>query len=95
MLRISVANGPQGTTVTLEGRVVGAWVEELGSCWQHLRRSATRPIQVDLDGVMFVDAAGKSVLRTMRADGARLTATTLVMRAVVDEITASDDHCGA
>ena len=92
--RASFGQAP-GEVTRVAAMGLGAWVEELGSCWQHLRRSATRPIQVDLDGVMFVDAAGKSVLRTMRADGARLTATTLVMRAVVDEITASDDHCGA
>ena len=95
MLRISVANEPDGTTVTLEGRVVGAWVDELGTCWRRLLPSAARPIRVDLDGVMFVDAAGRSLLRAMRTDGASFSATTLVMRAVIEEITATETSTAA
>lgn len=91
MLRISVDRCEQSTTVKVEGRVIGAWVGELGACWADLLESAARPIRVDLDGVIFVDAAGKSVLRQMWADGAILAATSLTMRAVVEEISSS--HC--
>ena len=88
MLRISVTTGPHGTTVTLEGRVVGAWADELSACWQRLRQSAARPVQVDLDGVTFVDAGGKAALRALHVDGAVLAATTVMIRAIVDEIAA-------
>ena len=90
MLRISVTTEPSGTTITLEGRVVGPWVQELRICWYRLLQSVALPVRVDLDGVTFVDDAGKAVLRAMRADGATLTATTLMMRAVVDEVAATD-----
>jgi hypothetical protein len=90
MLRISIDSCGQNTTVKVEGRVIGAWVSELGACWADLLESAPRPIRVDLDDVSFVDAAGKSVLRRMRADGAILVATSLTMRAVVEEIGAAD-----
>jgi len=86
MLRVNAAISPQGTTVTLEGRVVAAWLDELSRCWNRLLASAARPIRVELDGVTYVDAAGKAMLRAMHADGARLHATTVMLRAVVDEI---------
>jgi hypothetical protein len=86
MLRISVTTCPQGTTVKLEGRVAGAWTDELGACWQSLLVADARPIRVELDGVTFVDATGRAVLRGMHADGAVLAATTVMMRAIVDEI---------
>ena len=92
MLRISVTSSPEGTTIILEGRVVGAWVEELCNCWGHLRVSAARPIRVNLDGVTFIDADGKAVLRAMHADRAVLTTTGVMMRAVVDEVTALPTH---
>jgi anti-anti-sigma regulatory factor len=92
MLRISVTAQPHGRTVTLEGRIVGAWADELRACWQRLAMSDAHPVRVDLDGVTFVDAAGKAVLRAMRADGAVFAATTVMMRAIVDEIAAPSIH---
>jgi hypothetical protein len=86
MLRVNATVSPQGTTVTLEGRVVAAWLDELSRCWNRLLGSAARPIEVDLNGVTYVDAAGKAVLRAMHADGAHLRATTVMLRAVIDEI---------
>ena len=85
MLRISVTTA-EGTAVRLEGRLVGPWVDELDTCWRRLRVAAERPIRIDLDGVTFVDAAGKAALRKMHADGAVFTASSVMMRAVADEI---------
>jgi anti-anti-sigma regulatory factor len=92
MLRISIKTNDLSTTVTLEGRVVGAWVDELSASWRRLLESASRPIRIDLDGVTFVDAAGKAVLRGMHADGAVLTANTIMMQALVDDVVASRDR---
>jgi hypothetical protein len=86
MLRISVTPHPHGTTVTLEGRVVGAWIDELRSCWRRQRAADAGPIRVNLDGVTFVDDAGRAVLGEMHVDGAVLVATSVMMRALVDEI---------
>ena len=88
MLRISVTTHTDDTTLTLEGRVVGVWVDELATSWERLLLSATRPIRVNLDGVTFIDDGAKAMLRVMHADGAVLAATTLTMRALVDEIVA-------
>jgi anti-anti-sigma regulatory factor len=53
--------------------------------------SAARPIRIDLDGVTFIDAGGTALLRAMHADGALLAATTLMMRALADEIVTVQD----
>ena len=56
------------------------------------------PVRIDLDGLTFIDDGGKALLRAMRADGAILAATTVMMRAFVDDIAADtndlDPHCG-
>jgi predicted secreted protein len=95
MLRINTATATDGTTITLEGRVVGAWAEELAACWRCLVASDPGPFRADLDGVTFVDAAGKAVLRSMYADGAVLTAATVMMRAFVDDIVATENRRNA
>ena len=87
MLRISVITRAEDTTITLEGRVVGPWVDELRHCWQQLR-VAGRPVRVDLDGVSFIDARGRELLGEMHADRAVLVTGDVMMRAVVDEIAA-------
>ena len=88
MLRVSVTTRLDGTTITLEGRVIGAWVDELTACWRRVLGSEARSIAVDLDGVTFIDDSGKRALRAMHAEGAVLTATTVMMRAIIDEIAA-------
>ena len=89
MLRVTNRTDPDGrTVVVLEGRLAGAWADELARCWATL--AATHDagsISVDLDAVTFIDAVGKSVLRTMHENGAALRASGLMTRAIVEEIT--------
>jgi len=90
MLRLTVTTTrAEGTTLVLEGRLGGAWMDELAACWRGvLAMDDAGPIRVDLDGVTFVDAAGKALIRAMRAQGAILVATELMIRTIVEE---SDD----
>ena len=89
MLRITQRTDANGlAVVVLEGRLAGAWVDELARCWATLVTTKDAcSISVDLDAVTFIDAAGKSVLRTMHESGAALRASGLMTRAVVEEIT--------
>ena len=87
MLRISVTNAGDATTVSLEGRLAGAWVEEVARSWSSVAAGRDgRRIRVDLDAVSYVDRAGKALLRSMHEQGAVLTATRCMTRAIVDEI---------
>jgi hypothetical protein len=86
MLRLTVTNRAEGTTLFLEGRLCGAWVDELAACWRRvLAKHDVGPIRVDLDGVTFVDAAGKALIRAMCDQGAILVATEVMMRTIVEE----------
>ena len=88
MLKITTRDAPDGFRLELEGKLAGAWVPELESCW----RSATalhgaRGLRVDLTGVHCVDAAGRYLLALMHNAGARFVASGCAMSALVREIT--------
>ena len=64
MLRIDVMERDDRAVLVLEGRVIGAWVEELRrSCRDALRRGTA--LTLDLAGVSFVDADGVVLLRDL------------------------------
>jgi anti-anti-sigma regulatory factor len=86
MLRITVTTLADRTRLVLEGRLGGPWAAELASCWQTLLAAHDpRPIQVDLNGLTFIDAAGRKLLREMRDRGAMLAATELMTHAIGEE----------
>jgi hypothetical protein len=86
MLKITNKNGAGVTTFTLEGRLAGAWVNELRSCWEQAGEGAA--IRVDLTEVSWVSEEGKELLGDMYSHGAELMAANLLMAAIVAEICA-------
>jgi len=86
MLRITVHDDPDRLRLELEGRLGGAWVAELESCWRAASTDDKRRLWVDLRGVDSVDAAGKYLLALMHAAGARFIASGCAMTALVGEI---------
>jgi anti-anti-sigma regulatory factor len=66
MLRIHVSEAArEATTLSLEGRVIGPWVEELRlSCEGVLARGSG--LVLDLSDVSFVGREGVALLRTLR-----------------------------
>ena len=87
MLRITVTTHPDGTTLALEGRLAGPWVDELRASWRSLVATRdARPIGVDLDAVTFIDSGGKALLWAMHEQGAALVASGCMTRATIEEI---------
>ena len=87
MLRITTSIRPDGTTVALEGRLAGPWVDELRASWRSLATTRdARSIRVDLDAATFIDAAGKALLWAMHEQGAVLAASGCMTRAILEEI---------
>jgi hypothetical protein len=87
MLRITVATLPHTTTLVLEGRLSGAWVDELAACWRDvLATRAPHSMRIDMNSVTFVDAAGKTLIRALRDDGAVLVASDLLLRTIVGDV---------
>ena len=89
MLRVAIENALHGKRLTLHGRLAGRWVDELARCWTDLReRPDVDSICVDLEGVTFIDSAGKSLLQIMHEGGATLAPGGCMTRAIVGEVVA-------
>jgi len=85
MLRITVSTLPEKTTVVLEGRLGGPWVDELSACWHRLTETRDAgSIRIDLHGVTYVDPAGKVLIRELCGAGATLVATEVMARTIED-----------
>jgi len=86
MLRITIRKNAGDTTLEMEGKLAGNWVNEALDTWTKLACSGC-PINVDLSGLTSVDAGGRRLLSEMHARGVRLKGSTLMTRGLIDEIT--------
>jgi hypothetical protein len=65
MLRIATANeSGNSATLTLEGRVIGPWVDELRRACQRVVVAGTE-LRLDLHDVAFVDRDGLELLKSL------------------------------
>ena len=99
MLKITIKTDGHTTTLELEGKLAGPWVEELEQCWRgagHTRSGQSAPpIRVHLRAVSYVDAAGRELLATMNAQGVELIAEGCMMRGIVAEVLARQSKGGS
>ena len=86
MLKITNNKGAGVTTFKLEGRLAGAWVNELRNCREQSGEGGA--IRVDLTELSWVSEEGKELLGEMHRRGAELLATNLLMASIVAEICA-------
>jgi hypothetical protein len=92
MLKITKNNGAGATTFKLEGRLAGAWVNELRNCWEQAGEEGA--VRIDLTEVSWVSDEGKALLGEMHRRGAELLAADLLMAAIVAEICAETTQAG-
>jgi hypothetical protein len=85
MLKISTQTDAAGTVFELEGKLAGAWVQELEACWLETAERQ-QAVKVVLRAVTFVDAAGKELLAEMHRQGANLVAHGCMTKAITEEI---------
>ena len=75
MLRITVEEQENLTTLRLEGKLRGDWVPELERCWIHTRSpDPNRHLMIDMASVSFVDEYGKLLLRNLASQQVELLA---------------------
>jgi outer membrane protein len=87
MLRITTEKSQGKLTLTVEGKLAGPWVEALAQSWKDLRASSSHEnLSVNLCGVIFIDAAGKALLKEIHKEGGRLAAVGCLNQAIVREI---------
>jgi outer membrane protein len=90
MLRITTDKKRGKVVLSIEGRIAGQWVATLEQCWRELRGSSPdEKFSLDLCGVSFIDAAGKTLLTEIYRQGGRLVAEGCLNQAIVQEITAA------
>jgi anti-anti-sigma regulatory factor len=85
MLKITTHNDPGRTSFELEGRLTGAWVEELKTCW-HQAAAANQQVGVRLKEVTFVDESGRKLLADMHRQGVALAAEGCMTKVIIEEI---------
>jgi anti-anti-sigma regulatory factor len=78
---------PDSMSLILEGRLAGPWVEELNSYWHQMSVNQQSHTVIDLTGVTFIDAPGKTLLTGLWQQGAELRAVGCLTRCIVEEIT--------
>jgi anti-anti-sigma regulatory factor len=84
MLKITTKTDDVKTTFELEGKLAGAWVNELERCWREIARG--RPVKISLEGVTFIDDSGKRLLARLHENGAELKAAGCMTKCIVQEI---------
>lgn len=91
MMRITVSTSEKTATLKVEGELGQAWVEELRRCWSSVSALNPDNIRLDLSDVHYIDEAGKELLAAMHRSGAEILATEILTKAIVEEITKSED----
>jgi outer membrane protein len=87
MLRITTETKAGKVILLVEGRLAGQWVAALKQCWNELHQAWPKAkFQVDLCGVMFIDEAGKVLLREIHRQGGELLAEGCLNQWIVSDI---------
>jgi hypothetical protein len=85
MLKITTTTDALRTTLELEGKLAGAWVQELERCWREIPPG--RSVKILLKAVTFVDDDGRKLLAGLHESGAELKAEGCMTKCIVQEIT--------
>lgn len=89
MLKVTSQLDPvrENMSLVLEGRLAGPWVEELRTYCRRVLGTQQRCTMIDLTGVTFVDAEGKTLLAQLWQQGVELRASGCLIRCLVEDIT--------
>ena len=91
MLRITVIESTSEQRWILQGRLTESTIEELIISWRANRRCPpSQSCVVDLNQITSIDKDGEQVLRMMLRDGAKLVATGLYTRHLLESLSLQD-----
>lgn len=91
MMRITVENNSKTSTLKLEGKLSGPWVEELARTWDKVTAEAMgAEVLLDLCGLTFVDPEGRKRLAWMYKHGAKFKTAGCLGKGIVEEIMRED-----
>lgn len=87
MIRISQIHEGSKLHLFVEGTLSDGWVDALETSWLEAQPQLNgEPLRIDLSDITYVDDRGRELLARMIQSGAKLSATGIMTRAVVEEI---------
>ena len=88
LIRISQIHEGSKLHLFVEGTLSDGWVEALETSWLEARSQLNgEPLRIDLSDITYVDDRGRELLARMIQSGAKLSATGIMTRAIIKEIT--------
>jgi hypothetical protein len=85
MIRVLTADGPNATTITVDGQLMSDCVDVVETCcYQAMRQE--RPIHLFLRDVSHIDEHGRSLLSRLAGKGVQLSAAGVYSSYIVAEI---------
>ncbi|HLY63009.1 MAG TPA: hypothetical protein VKV95_19860 [Terriglobia bacterium] len=91
MMRITVEYSSKISTLRLEGKLSGPWVDELERTWYKVTTDTkSADVLLDLCGLTFVDPEGRKQLAWMYKQGARFKTAGCLGKGIVEEIMRDD-----
>ena len=86
MMKIQMKELDGQLIIQVEGRLAGAFVPELESCWQAARaQQPNRKISVDLKSVICIDRAGRYLLQLMHSKGVGFLRAGLAVQDILEQ----------
>jgi hypothetical protein len=84
MFKVQTREAGDEVILEAEGRLAGAFVAELENCWRSARIG--RKVSVDLKNVTCIDRDGRSLLRSMHAEGVRFLRPGLAVQDILEQV---------
>jgi hypothetical protein len=85
MIRVFTANEPSAITLTIDGQLVGEYVEAIETSAEEAI-GEKKPVRLVLRDVSNIDERGRTLLAHLAAKGVQLSAMGIYSAYVVDEI---------
>jgi len=85
MIRVLTANEPNAVMITIDGQLVGAYVDAVETCVNQAI-AEQRPVHLFLRKVSNIDESGRTLLSRLAAKGVELSAFGVYSSYVVGEI---------
>jgi outer membrane protein len=88
MLRITLHDSAESLTFLVEGKLVGAWANELEQSWKEVASvRGHRALIIDLTETLFIDGEGRRVLAKLFHEGAFFRTAGPMTESIVSDIT--------
>jgi hypothetical protein len=87
MFKISIVDTPSRRTLLVEGTLIGAWVDELGTTWRNASQDLRgRKLVIDLTNVTVINREGEDALFDLMKKGVNFSSSGVLTRHVLKQL---------